>query len=345
MNPVDFPDRIAVIGSPGAGKSWLSSRLGVALGLPVRHMDKAFWQPGWVKTPHTEYVDTIARWAAEDRWVIDGNYSSTLHVRLPRAQLVIWLDLPVWRCTWGIMRRWWLEDNRDNVPDGCSDEFDLEFLWYTLTFRLTRVPATERRIREWGGRCLRLRTREQVMELLDRARRQHTALWRLPDGREVRLRPLRATDRELYARAIALASPETLRARFHATSFRPTASQLDYLTRVDQVNHIAVGATLVDQMGEEQGIGVARCVRPEGSRTAELAVAVLDGYQRQGLGTRLVREIMDVAREKGVHELVAFVDGERRSLVQRLCRIGFHVEEAEEGVVKLTHRIPGPADS
>jgi len=46
--------RIAVIGSPGAGKSTLARKLGQALGLEVHHLDRLYWQPGWVETPRSD---------------------------------------------------------------------------------------------------------------------------------------------------------------------------------------------------------------------------------------------------------------------------------------------------
>jgi site-specific DNA recombinase len=49
--------RIVVIGSGGSGKSTFSQRLGEVTGLPVVHLDKLYWHPGWVKTPREEWIE------------------------------------------------------------------------------------------------------------------------------------------------------------------------------------------------------------------------------------------------------------------------------------------------
>ncbi len=88
------PQRILVIGPSGAGKSWLSSRIGERLGLPVVHLDREYWGPGWTAPDPAAWRAHVARLAAGNDWVMDGGYTSSMDLRLPRAQLVICLDLP-----------------------------------------------------------------------------------------------------------------------------------------------------------------------------------------------------------------------------------------------------------
>ena len=70
--------RVLVIGSGGAGKSTFATRLGARLGLPVIHLDRVYWQPGWVETPKDEWLRKVEEMCAADAWVMDGNYSGTL---------------------------------------------------------------------------------------------------------------------------------------------------------------------------------------------------------------------------------------------------------------------------
>lgn len=86
--------RVVVMGPPGSGKSTLARRIGKRHGLPVFHLDQAFWQAGWVETPPAEFAAAVARTAALPAWVIDGNYTFTLAPRLARADTVIHLGLP-----------------------------------------------------------------------------------------------------------------------------------------------------------------------------------------------------------------------------------------------------------
>ena len=86
--------RVAIIGSSGAGKSTLARRLGERTGLPVVHLDEHFWRPGWVETSRGEWRAVQTALCAQDAWIMDGNYSGTLDVRLARADTVVFLDLP-----------------------------------------------------------------------------------------------------------------------------------------------------------------------------------------------------------------------------------------------------------
>jgi len=87
--------RVVVIGPPGSGKSTLARSLGVACGLPVLHLDHAYWRPGWVRAPAEAFRAEVGRIAALPAWVIDGNTGGTLAPRLARADAVVFLDLPL----------------------------------------------------------------------------------------------------------------------------------------------------------------------------------------------------------------------------------------------------------
>ncbi len=98
--------RILVMGPPGSGKSTLARRLGAEHGLPVFHLDQAFWQPGWIETPAEEFRTEVERIATLPAWVIDGNYTaSTLDPRFRAADTVIYLDVPSWLCVLRILWR------------------------------------------------------------------------------------------------------------------------------------------------------------------------------------------------------------------------------------------------
>ena len=123
------PKRILILGPSGAGKSTLARRIGDRLALPVVHLDALYWNPGWAPSETTLFRARIAEVAARDAWVIDGNYSGHLDLRLPRAEAVIWLDLPryiyfsrtVWRC----IRNYGRE--RSDIGAGCPERFDWSF--------------------------------------------------------------------------------------------------------------------------------------------------------------------------------------------------------------------------
>ena len=71
-------ERIIIIGCGGAGKSTLARKLGEVLDLPVVHLDKLFWKPGWVETTAEEFDALLAMELAKDKWIMDGNFNRTM---------------------------------------------------------------------------------------------------------------------------------------------------------------------------------------------------------------------------------------------------------------------------
>src|SRR5687768_16103132 len=67
--------RVLVIGSPGAGKSVFSRRLGEITGLPVIHLDQHYWRPGWIEPSKDVWSRQVTELLQRDSWIIDGNYS------------------------------------------------------------------------------------------------------------------------------------------------------------------------------------------------------------------------------------------------------------------------------
>jgi len=123
--------RIVILGNAGSGKSTLARALGQQLGLPVIHLDSLFWQPGW-KEPDAEAFRAQVREAVTPNgWVCEGNYPRrTFDLRLPRADLVIWLDTPRWLCLYRVLRRSLSKRPRLDMAAGCPQRFDREFLTF-----------------------------------------------------------------------------------------------------------------------------------------------------------------------------------------------------------------------
>jgi adenylate kinase family enzyme len=117
-----------VVGSGGAGKTTLARRLAEVTGLPLTHLDREFWNPGWVKTPTDEWHAKVTELASSDRWIIEGNYGGSAHLRLARADTVVFLDFGRLVC----MRRALSREIRNwgtcaQAP-GCPERFSAEFL-------------------------------------------------------------------------------------------------------------------------------------------------------------------------------------------------------------------------
>jgi adenylate kinase family enzyme len=136
--------RIAIIGSSGSGKSTLARQLGALLNLPVIHLDAHFWRAGWVQAEREVWRERVSELAAGERWIIDGNYSSTMDLRLPRAETIIFLDFPRWLCLLRVLRRWvtYYGDSRPDLPPGCPEKVDVDFLRWIWNYPQRSRPNT-----------------------------------------------------------------------------------------------------------------------------------------------------------------------------------------------------------
>ena len=121
--------RLLIIGCSGGGKSTLSRKLSEKLALPLTHLDVLFWKPGWTESTYDEFRPKIAAVTATDRWIIDGNFSATFDIRMPRADTIIWIDQPRSLCMGRVLRRavTQLGRTREDVAPGCPERLDLEF--------------------------------------------------------------------------------------------------------------------------------------------------------------------------------------------------------------------------
>jgi RimJ/RimL family protein N-acetyltransferase len=113
----------------------------------------------------------------------------------------------------------------------------------------------------------------------------------------VGLARLEPSDRQPLRRFFFRLSPETIYRRFHSPIVRPEQAQPDRLLDLDNHDREAVAAVVDDEI-----IGVARYVRRAGTDTAEVAVVVADAWQRQGLATRMLGVLGELARAAGVRQ-------------------------------------------
>jgi adenylate kinase family enzyme len=122
--------RILVIGCCGAGKSTFAKQLSARLNLPLVHLDRLFLKPGWVEQEEQVFRELLQSELDGDAWIIDGNYLSTLPLRLQYADTVIWLDLDRWICTWRVLKRWLMQEGYQ--AEGCPQKVDLPFLKFVF---------------------------------------------------------------------------------------------------------------------------------------------------------------------------------------------------------------------
>lgn len=163
--------RVLVLGCAGAGKTTFSRTLATRAALPLVHLDRHYWQPGWREPQRARWIKRVARLAATPRWVMDGNYGGTLAQRLARADTAIFLDLPRWLCLWRVFWRTLrhLGRTREDMTAGCPERFDLAFLRYVWNYPRQHRPRVLSHLESFaqrGGTVLRLRSRAEVAAFL-----------------------------------------------------------------------------------------------------------------------------------------------------------------------------------
>ncbi len=170
--------RIAIIGSSGAGKSTLARQLGTLLALPVIHLDTLFWQPGWIETPRDRWNAIQEQLISQETWIIDGNYRSSLNIRLAAADTIIFLDFPMLLCLYRALKRrfQYAGRSRPDMNEGCPERIDWGHLKWIWNYpRDGRVSAIEKIQKFSSGReTITLYGPKQVKQFLQEVEKAHT---------------------------------------------------------------------------------------------------------------------------------------------------------------------------
>jgi RimJ/RimL family protein N-acetyltransferase len=159
----------------------------------------------------------------------------------------------------------------------------------------------------------------------------YSAMECLRNGQRVEIRALRPNDEAGLIAAVGRASPQSLYRRFFGPKRDFTEKEIAYFVNVDFVNHVALVAVVAED-GRPAIIGGARYIVVEPGQ-AEVAFAVVDAYQGQGLGTLLMRHLAALARTAGLRQLVAEVLPDNASMLKVFEKSGCRVSTRREAQV------------
>jgi len=164
----------------------------------------------------------------------------------------------------------------------------------------------------------------------------------LTDGTKVHVRPIVPEDEPLLIEAVAAMSERTVYFRFFSPLKRLPDALAHRLAVVDYNDRFAIVATTHKPGGKERIVGVARYDRAAGSDVAETAVAVIDEYQRRGLGSALLAILGKVAREHGIKMFTLIVLPENQQMLGLLRKMGWiHQAKLTGGVYEISFDLPG----
>ena len=163
----------------------------------------------------------------------------------------------------------------------------------------------------------------------------------LSDGTRVHVRPIVPEDEPLLIEAVAAMSERSVYFRFFSPMKRLPDALAHRLAVVDYNDRFAVVGTTHKPGGKERIVGVARYDRAVGTDVAETAVAVVDEFQRRGLGSALLAILAKVASEHGIKTFTLIVLPENQQMLGLLRKMGWiHQARLTGGVYEISFDLP-----
>jgi GNAT superfamily N-acetyltransferase len=166
----------------------------------------------------------------------------------------------------------------------------------------------------------------------------------LRDGTKLHMRPILPEDEPLLHEAVAAMSERTVYFRFFSPIKRMSDALAHRLAVVDYHDRFAIVATTHRPGGsshKERIVGVARYDRARDTDVAEVALAVIDEFQRRGLGSVLLAELARVARSQGIRSFQLIVLPENREMLGLLRKMGWiHQAKLNGGVYEISFDLP-----
>ena len=123
--------KIAIIGNAGSGKTTLAFLLQEKLKLPLYHLDQYYWKPGWRRREFEQFATTHNELCELDEWIIEGSYMWLAYHRMHYADVIIFLDVPRYKCIWRVIKRAIIHHGKiiPGSPEGCHQRLlSFEFL-------------------------------------------------------------------------------------------------------------------------------------------------------------------------------------------------------------------------
>ena len=172
---------------------------------------------------------------------------------------------------------------------------------------------------------------------------QYCTEWTLKDDRPVTIRPIGPEDEPLLVQFHKTLSEESVYLRYFHLMKLSQRTAHERLTRICFIDYDRQIALVVDyenpQTGEHEILGAGRLTRQHGTNEAEFAMLVADSAQHLGIGTELLRRLIQIAQQESIERITAEILLENRAM-QHVCqKLGFEIQPLGDGLVKAERAI------
>lgn len=171
--------KIIIIGCPGAGKSVLTRRINEFLDYPVMHLDKVYHTGGKSHITREELVEKVSDFASNhENWIIDGNYISTLDMRVKLADTVILLNIPSEICLGNACKRSEENINQGTIRDDVAEGFDYtmteEFINSIKNFEKDVLPRIKETLKKYSDKnIIIINSYREKEEFIDKFKKKY----------------------------------------------------------------------------------------------------------------------------------------------------------------------------
>lgn len=157
--------KVIIIGCPGSGKSTFGRKLKDITGLPLYHLDMMYWNKDKTTVSKEVFIGRLQNAMSNLKWIIDGNYGSSMEMRLKECDTVFFLDYPTKVCIEGIEER--KGKIRSDIPWVESDNTDEAFFAFINNYNSESRPEVLKLLEKYSFKNIKVfHSREESEEYL-----------------------------------------------------------------------------------------------------------------------------------------------------------------------------------